>query len=59
MKMSEIRAWAENLPAVALLDYLEKHDLNGYLRAIDALREIIDKRYEAEIAGTLSDLDAG
>ena len=50
MKMSEIRAWADNLPATALLDYLEKNDLNGYMRAIDAINEIINQRLGEEIA---------
>ena len=71
MKMSEIRGWAENLPAITLLDYLEKNDLNGYLKAIDAMREIIDQRMYDEMIGVVStiqtfqereqtfDLDAG
>ena len=54
MKMSEIRGWAENLPAIALLDYLEKNDLNGYLKAIDAMREIIDQRMYDEMVGAVS-----
>ena len=71
MKMSEIRGWAENLPAIALLDYFEKNDVSGYIRAIDAMREIIDQRMADEVAGVVStiqtfqereqtfDLDAG
>ena len=71
MKMSEIRGWAENLPAITLLDYFEKNDVSGYIRAIDAMREIIDQRMADEVAGVVStiqtfqereqtfDLDAG
>ena len=54
MKMSEIRGRAENLPAITLLDYLEKNDLNGYLKAIDAMREIIDQRMYDEMVGATS-----